>query len=56
MSHHEISEISNEPSLEEIFADPMIQRIMARDGARRDLIESALIRLAKMQRDDQVMQ
>jgi hypothetical protein len=36
----------NEPSLDELFSEPMIQMIMRRDGVARDALEDVLAQLA----------
>jgi len=38
----------NEPSLDELFAEPMIQLIMRRDGIAQDTLEQALKELAEL--------
>ena len=46
----------NEPTLDEIFSDPMIQLMMQRDGTQREAIERALLRMATMNRHNSTLQ
>jgi hypothetical protein len=42
---HHNSQFTDEPSLDELFEEPVIQMMMRRDGVLRDSIELALIKL-----------
>lgn len=46
----------NEPTLDELFEEPMIQLMMKRDGAARDSIERALMQLAAMKNASEAVQ
>lgn len=56
MSHTETVSKGSEPSLDEIFSDPMIQLMMKRDGTARDAIEQALFRMASMNHRNSTVQ
>ena len=56
MSLNEPVSLPNEPTLDEIFSDPMIQLMMKRDGTKRDIIEQALLRLAAMDKSNSTLQ
>jgi hypothetical protein len=46
----------NEPSLDELFAEPMIQMIMRRDGVARDALEDVLAQLAAISKQQAPIQ
>jgi hypothetical protein len=46
----------NEPTLDELFEEPMIQLMMKRDGAARDSIERALMQLAALKTATEAVQ
>ena len=56
MSPTETVSRASEPTLDEIFSDPMIQLMMERDGAQREAIERALLRMAAMDRHNSTLQ